>query len=78
MKNYVNWAGEKLLRKRTELGDYTEHIGSAPIRFHAFTVREALGLFLGRGLKLSVWRKRGGLFSDWFFVVAQKTTETLE
>jgi hypothetical protein len=77
MKNYVNWAGEKLLRKRTELGDYTELIGSTPIRFHAFTVREALGLFRGQGLKPSVWQRQG-LFPDWFFVVTQKTIETPE
>ena len=75
MKYYVNWAKEKLLRKRTELGDYTEVIGNMPIRFHAFTIREALQLFRKRSIKLSVWRKNGGLFSDWFFVVARKTAE---
>jgi hypothetical protein len=35
MKNYVSWAREKLRGIRTELGDYTEVIGSTPIRFHA-------------------------------------------
>lgn len=75
MKYYVSWAGEKLLRRRTELGDYTEVIGSTPVRFHAFTIREARQLFPRRGIRLSVWRKHRGLFSDWFFVVAQKTAE---
>ncbi len=74
-KYYANWAKEKLLRKRTELGDYTEVIGNTPIRFHAFTIREARQLFRKRGIKLSVWRRRTGLFSDWFFVVAGKTAE---
>jgi SAM-dependent methyltransferase len=75
MKNYMNWAREKLRGVRTELGDYTEIIGSTPIRFHAFTIREALQLFRKRCVKLSVWRKRKGRFSDWFFVVARKTAE---
>jgi ubiquinone/menaquinone biosynthesis C-methylase UbiE len=74
-KYYVNWAREKLLRKITELGDYTEPIGSTPVRFHAFTIREARQLFPTRGTRLSVWRKHGGLFSDWFFVIARKTDE---
>ncbi len=74
-KYYVSWAREKLLRKRTELGDYTEVIGSTPIRFHAFTIREARQLFRTRGIKLSVWRKYNRLFSDWFFVIARKTVE---
>ena len=64
MKYYVNWARKKLLRKRTELGDYTEIIGGTPIMFHAFTIREARQLFPKRGIMLSVWRKHGGLFSD--------------
>ncbi len=75
MKNYVSWAREKLLGKRTELGDYTEIIGSTPIKFHAFTIREAQHLFPKKGLRLSTWRKHGGLFSDWFFVLARKTAE---
>ena len=73
MKNYVGWAREKLRGIRTELGDYTEIIGRTPIRFHAFTIREARQLFRQRGIKISVWRNHGGLFSDWFFVLAQKT-----
>ena len=73
MKNYVSWAGEKLRGIRTELGDYTEVIGSTPIRFHAFTIREALQLFRRKDIKPSVWRKHNGLFSDWFFIVAWKT-----
>ena len=75
MKYYMSWAGEKLFRRRTELGDYTEVIGNTPIRFHAFTIREALQLFRKRGIELSVWRKHPGLFSDWFFVVARKTAD---
>ena len=75
MKYYVNWARKKLLRKRTELGDYTEIIGGTPIMFHAFTIREARQLFPKRGIMLSVWRKHGGLFSDWFFVIARKAVE---
>jgi hypothetical protein len=71
----VNWAREKLLRKRTELGDYTEVIGSTPIRFHAFTIREAMRLFPQKGIRLSLWRKYGGIFSDWFFVVARKVSQ---
>ena len=75
MKYYVNWAREKLLGRRTEFGDYTEVIGSTPVRFHAFTIREARQLFPRRGIRLSIWRKHRGLFSDWFFVVARKTAE---
>ncbi len=75
MKYYANWAWEKLLRRRTELGDYTEVIGRAPVRFHAFTIREALRLLPKKGIRLSVWRKHRGLFSDWFFVIATKTAE---
>ncbi len=75
MKYYVNWASEKLLRRRTELGDYTEIIGSLPFRFHAFTIREARQLFPQRGIRLSVWRKHEGIFPDWFFVIARKTDE---
>ena len=78
MKNYVNWAREKLRGVRTELGDYTEVIGNTPIRFHAFTIREAQQLFRKKGIKLSVWRRHSGLFSDWFFVVARKTAGRLE
>ncbi len=74
-KYYVGWAREKILRRRTELGDYTEVIGSTPVRFHAFTIREALQLFPQKGVSPSIWRKRRGLFSDWFFVVARKTAE---
>src|SRR2546425_5383962 len=77
-KNYVNWAREKLRGVLTELGDYTEVIGTMPIRFHAFTIREAQQLFRKKGIKLSVWRKHNGLFSDWFFVVARKTAGRLE
>ncbi len=73
MKNYLNWATEKLRGTRTEFGDYTEIIGATPIRFHAFTIREARQLFRQKDLTISVWRKHGGLFSDWFFVVARKT-----
>jgi len=71
-KHYVNWAKEKLQGIRTELGDYTEMLGNTPIRFHAFTIREALALFPKKDTRLSVWRKGRGLFSDWFFVVASK------
>jgi SAM-dependent methyltransferase len=74
-KNYVNWAKERLRRIRTELGDYTEVIGNTPIRFHAFTIRDALGLFPREDTKSEVWRRRKGLFTDWFFVVASKTAD---
>jgi len=73
MKNYVSCAREKLRGIRTELGDYTEVIGRTPLKFHAFTIREALQLFPKKGIELSVWRKHKGFFSDWFFIVAQKT-----
>ena len=75
MKYYVSWVREKLLRKRIELGDYTEVIGSSPVKFHAFTVREARQLFPKSGVMLSVWRRREGIFPDWFFVIARKTDE---
>ncbi len=75
MKYYLDWAQEKLLRRRTEFGDYTEVIGSVLLRFHAFTIREALQLFPQKGVRLSVWKKHRGLFPDWFFVVATKTAE---
>jgi SAM-dependent methyltransferase len=75
LKYYVNWAREKLHGIQTELGDYTEIIGSTPVRFHAFTIREALQLFPKKGTRPSVWRKHRGLFSDWFFVLARKTAE---
>ena len=75
MKYYANWASEKFLWRRTEFGDYTEVIGRAPVRFHAFTIREALKLFPKKGIRLSVWRKHRGLFSDWFFVIARKTAD---
>ena len=73
MRYYVDWARERLFRKRTELGDYTEVIGSVPVRFHAFTIREALRLFPKKGVRLTVWKRHKGLFSDWFFVTARKT-----
>jgi SAM-dependent methyltransferase len=72
-KHYVSWAREKVLRRRTELGDYTEVIGSTPVRFHAFTIKEALHLFPQKDVRLLVWRKHRGLLSDWFFIVARKT-----
>lgn len=75
MKYYVTWVGEKLHRKRTELGDYTEIIGRKLVRFHAFTIREARQLFRHRGIRISVWRKHGGLFSDWFFIIARKNAK---
>jgi hypothetical protein len=65
-KNYVNWAREKLLGIRTELGDYTEVIGNTPIRFHAFTIREALRLFRKKSIKLSVYRKHNRPFQIGF------------
>lgn len=72
-RNYWMWISEKMVGKRTEFGDYVEKIGRKPIRFHAFTIREASSLF-PRDLCLDVWRRGRGPFTDWFFVVATKRT----
>jgi len=71
LKHYLKWAMEKISGKRTELGDYVELIGGEPIRFHAFTIREATSLFSKKRCRLETW-KRGAIFTDWFFVVAKK------
>jgi SAM-dependent methyltransferase len=73
LRNYWMWIVEKGGGKRTELGDYVEKIGLAPIRFHAFTIREAKSLFPKKNIRLEVWRRGGGPFTDWFFVIATKT-----
>ena len=73
IKNYWMWIIEKASLKKTELGDYVEKIGRTPVRFHAFTIREAKSLFpLDDVLRLDVWRRGRGIFTDWFFVVAEK------
>ena len=70
-KHYWMWLREKVTGKKTEFGDYIEKIGQTPIRFHAFTIREAKSLFPRNSTSLSIWKK-GGFFTDWFFVVAKK------
>lgn len=71
LKHYLKWAMEKISGKRTELGDYVELIGGEPIRFHAFTIREATSLFSKKRCRLQTW-KRGTIFTDWFFIIAKK------
>ncbi len=72
-KNYWMWITEKATGKRTELGDYREAIAGTPIRFHAFTIREAKSLFPEKDVHLEVWRRGTGLFTDWFFIIARTT-----
>jgi SAM-dependent methyltransferase len=72
-RNYRMWISEKTTGKRTEFGDYVERIGRTPIRFHAFTIREARLLF-PRDLQLQVWRRGRGPFTDWFFIIAKRTS----
>jgi SAM-dependent methyltransferase len=74
LRHYWMWMIEKLTRKRTELGDYVEDVGGTPIRFHAFTIREARSLFPRGEVSLEVWKRGGGPFTDWFFVIAKKTS----
>lgn len=71
LKHYMRWAMEKVSGKRTELGDYVEVVGGGPIRFHAFTIREATSLFSKKHCRLEIW-KRGTFFTDWFFIIAKK------
>jgi SAM-dependent methyltransferase len=63
---------KKLRGKRAEWGDYWEIIGNKKISFHAFTIREARSLFPSRGIWLRTWKRKGWLFTDWFFVAAKK------
>ncbi len=74
LKNYWMWITEKAAGKRTELGDYREVIAGTPIRFHAFTIREAKSLFPKSGIRLEAWRRGTGPFTDWFFIIARKTS----
>ncbi len=73
LKNYWMWITEKATGKRTELGDYREVIAGTPVRFHAFTIREAKSLFPKKGIRLETWRRGAGLFTDWFFIIARRT-----
>ena len=77
LKHYWIWFAEKMAQKRTELGDYIESIGGTPIRFHAFTVREATSLYSKESVRLTVWKSGRGPFTDWFFVIATKSANTL-
>jgi SAM-dependent methyltransferase len=72
--NYWMWIREKAAGKKTELGDYVEKIGRTPIRFHAFTIREAESLFPKKDIRLEVWRRGRGPFTDWFFIIAKKAS----
>ncbi|HLE65063.1 MAG TPA: class I SAM-dependent methyltransferase [Candidatus Bathyarchaeia archaeon] len=72
LRNYWVWFAEKVDGKRTELGDYVENIGGTPVRFHAFTVREARSLYPKENVRLTVWKGNHGPFTDWFFILARK------
>lgn len=56
-KHYWMWMREKATGKKTELGDYIEKIEETPIRFHAFTIREAKSLFPRNNTSLTVWKR---------------------
>ena len=74
LQNYLIWFVEKMTQKKTELGDYVENIGGTPVRFHAFTVREARSLYSKESVQLTVWKGNRGLFTDWFFIIARKAS----
>ncbi len=72
LRHYLVWAADRIAGRKAEVGDYTENIGGTPIKFHAFTIREALALYPRDRVQLTLHRSNKRFFTDWFFVVAKK------
>lgn len=76
LQHYVMWAREKVVGRRTELGDSVELIQGTLVRFYAFTLRQAKTIF-PENVRLSVWKRSRGPFTDWFFIAGRKSKHEL-